>query len=95
MLEMKNETRAKLRTETLSLALVSLCCFLSHQVVQRSGKELIIEKQLKKMEEIWAGLNLTFTKHKTLDCHVLDISDSIKEALDTDNLQLQSLANSK
>lgn len=47
------------------------------------------------MEETWAGLNLTFTKHNTLDCYVLDISDAIKETLDADNLQLQSLANSK
>lgn len=78
-----------------SFSLVPCFSILPHQVVQRSGKELIIEKQLKKMEETWAGLNLTFTKHQTLDCYVLEISDAIKEALDTDNLQLQSLANSK
>ena len=40
------------------------------EIVDRAQKELNIEKQIKKIEDTWAGLNLTFAQYQVGGGHV-------------------------
>ena len=66
------------------------------EIVERAQKELVIEKQLVKIEETWAALNLDFVPF-TPDSDVVNIvvDDLIVEALENDNLLLQNLGSNK
>jgi dynein heavy chain len=63
--------------------------------LHRAQKELNIEKQLKKIEDTWAGLNFQFTPYQDTDIMALFVDDAITEALENDNLQLQNMSGQK
>ncbi|MEW5311809.1 MAG: hypothetical protein WDW38_003494 [Sanguina aurantia] len=65
------------------------------EIVDRAQKELNIEKQLKKIEDTWAGLNLVFRPYQDTDVMSLTVEDIITEALENDNLQLQNMSGQK
>ena len=66
------------------------------EIVERAQKELVIEKQLVKIEKDWAGLHLDFVPFNP-DSDVVNIvvDDLIVEALENDNLLLQNLGSNK
>lgn len=61
------------------------------EIVDRAQKELNIEKQLKKIEDTWAGLVLVFSPYQDTDIQQMTIEDAITESLENDNLQLQNM----
>ena len=61
------------------------------EIVDRAQKELNIEKQLKKIEDTWAGLTLVFAPYQDTDIMAMTIEDVITETLENDNLQLQNM----
>lgn len=65
------------------------------EIVDRAQKELIIEKALKKIDETWSSLNLTFSSYQDTDNVQMTVEDSITEALETDNLALQTMSSGK
>ena len=65
------------------------------EIVDRAQKELIIEKALKKIEETWVSLNLTFSPYQDTDNVQMTVEDVITEALETDNLALQNMSGGK
>lgn len=65
------------------------------EIVDRAQKELNIEKQLKKIEDTWAGLNLVFAPYQDTDIMALAVDDAITEALEADNLGLQNMSGQK
>eukprot|EP00201_Polytomella_parva_P017476 CAMPEP_0175071536 /NCGR_PEP_ID=MMETSP0052_2-20121109/19298_1 /TAXON_ID=51329 ORGANISM="Polytomella parva, Strain SAG 63-3" /NCGR_SAMPLE_ID=MMETSP0052_2 /ASSEMBLY_ACC=CAM_ASM_000194 /LENGTH=4543 /DNA_ID=CAMNT_0016338719 /DNA_START=12 /DNA_END=13643 /DNA_ORIENTATION=- len=65
------------------------------EIVDRAQKELNIEKQLKKIEDTWAGLNLLFSPYQDTDIMSMTVEDVITEALEGDNLQLQNMSGQK
>eukprot|EP00227_Mantoniella_beaufortii_P011774 CAMPEP_0197579874 /NCGR_PEP_ID=MMETSP1326-20131121/3768_1 /TAXON_ID=1155430 /ORGANISM="Genus nov. species nov., Strain RCC2288" /LENGTH=4505 /DNA_ID=CAMNT_0043143449 /DNA_START=243 /DNA_END=13760 /DNA_ORIENTATION=+ len=65
------------------------------EIVERAQKELVIEKQLKKIDETWASLNLSFTPFPDSEVLSLIVEDIIQETLENDNLALQNLSGSK
>lgn len=65
------------------------------EIVDRAQKELIIEKALKKIDETWSSLNLTFSPYQDTDNVQMTVEDSITEALETDNLALQTMSGGK
>ncbi|PNW78281.1 hypothetical protein CHLRE_09g403800v5 [Chlamydomonas reinhardtii] len=65
------------------------------EIVDRAQKELNIEKQLKKIEDTWAGLSLAFSTYQDSDVMALLVDDAVNEALEADNLQLQNLSGQK
>lgn len=46
------------------------------EIVDRAQKELNIEKQLKKIEDTWAALNLVFHPYMDTDINALTVSDT-------------------
>ena len=64
-------------------------------IVDRAQKELIIEKQLAKIEETWNELRLTFVPYGETDVKLLALPEELVEALDDGQVQLQSLGGSK
>ena len=65
------------------------------EIVDRAQKELIIEKALKKIDETWSSLSLTFSPYQDTDNVQMTVEDSITEALETDNLALQTMSGGK
>ncbi|DBB00313.1 TPA: Dynein beta chain, flagellar outer arm [Trebouxia sp. C0004] len=65
------------------------------EIVDRAQKELIIEKALKKIDETWSLLSLTFSPYQDTDNVQMTVEDSITEALETDNLALQTMSGGK
>eukprot|EP00798_Chlamydomonas_sp_ICE-L_P004667 gene4667-14864_t len=65
------------------------------EIVDRAQKELNIEKQIKKIEDTWAGLILAFGVYQDTDISAIQIDDAITEALENDNLQLQNMSAQK
>ena len=65
------------------------------EIVDRAQKELIIEKALKKIDETWSSLSLTFSPYQDTDNVQMTVEDSITEALETDNLALQTMSSGK
>ena len=65
-------------------------------IVDKAQKELIIEKQLSKMDELWSSLQLTFVQHgESEEIKLLVLEEELVEALDDGQVQLQALAGSK
>ena len=64
-------------------------------IVDRAQKELIIEKQLQKMEEVWNELKLDFVPYGETDVQLIQLPEELVEALDEGQVQLQSLGGSK
>ena len=65
------------------------------EIVDRAQKELIIEKALTKIDETWSSLSLTFSPYQDTDNVQMTVEDSITEALETDNLALQTMSGGK
>lgn len=65
------------------------------EIVDRAQKELIIEKALKKIDETWSALSLTFSPYQDTDNIQMTVEDTITEALETDNLALQTMSGGK
>lgn len=65
------------------------------EIVDRAQKELIIEKALKKIDETWSALSLTFSPYQDTDNVQMTVEDTITEALETDNLALQTMSGVK
>ena len=65
------------------------------EIVDRAQKELIIEKALKKIDETWSALSLTFSPYQDTDNVQMTVEDTITEALETDNLALQTMSGGK
>ena len=65
------------------------------EIVERAQKELVIEKQLAKLDETWAALNIDFAPFPDSEVLNLVVDDLIAEALENDNLALQNLGGSK
>ena len=64
------------------------------EIVDRAQKELIIEKALKKIEDVWAGLAIDFVPYEG-EMLQLTVDDTVLEALENDNLQLQNMSGNK
>ncbi len=47
------------------------------EIVDRAQKELNIEKQLKKIEDTWAGLNFGFTQYQDTDVMALVVRGGV------------------
>ena len=65
------------------------------EIVDRAQKELTIEKQLAKIEETWAELNLDFVPYGETEVVLVQASEELIEALDDSQVQLQNLGGSK
>eukprot|EP00882_Tetradesmus_deserticola_P009731 GHRQ01010278.1.p1 GENE.GHRQ01010278.1~~GHRQ01010278.1.p1 ORF type:complete len:796 (+),score=404.80 GHRQ01010278.1:482-2869(+) len=65
------------------------------EIVDRAQKELNIEKQIKKIEDTWTVLALLFTPLADSDIMCLQVEDAITEALENDNMQLQTMSGQK
>ena len=65
------------------------------EIVDRAQKELTIEKQLAKIEETWAVLNLDFVPYGETEVLLVQASEELIEALDDSQVQLQNLGGSK
>lgn len=65
------------------------------EIVDRAQKELNIERQIKKIDDTWAVLALIFTPPQDGDVYALQVEDAITEALENDNLQLQTMSGQK
>jgi dynein heavy chain, axonemal len=65
------------------------------EIVDRAQKELNIERQIKKIDDTWAVLALIFTPTQDGDVYALQVEDAITEALENDNLQLQTMSGQK
>lgn len=66
------------------------------EIVDRAQKELIIEKALKKIEETWSALQITYTAYPEMpDVFQFTVDDAIIESLEADNMALQNMGNSK
>ena len=65
------------------------------EIVAGPQKGLIIEKALKKIDEPWSALSLTFSPYQDTDNVQMTVEDTITEALETDNLALQTMSGGK
>lgn len=50
---------------------------------------------LHKIDDTWAGLDLTFAPYQDTDVHQMSIEDAVMEALESDNLALQNMSGGK
>jgi dynein heavy chain len=58
------------------------------EIVDRAQKELIIEKQLKKIEDVWANLDIQFVLwEEGNELQLLFIPEEVSEALEEKNLE--------
>eukprot|EP01043_Picozoa_sp_COSAG02_P081122 COSAG02_NODE_19641_length_871_cov_17.389691_1_plen_286_part_01 len=64
-------------------------------IVDIAQKELIIEKQLAKIEEVWGGLEVTYTPYMETETMLIMLPEELIEALDDGQVQLQALGGSK
>mmetsp|Transcript_13737 Transcript_13737/g.31794 ORF Transcript_13737/g.31794 Transcript_13737/m.31794 type:complete len:4493 (-) Transcript_13737:49-13527(-) len=65
------------------------------EIVDRAQKELIIEKQLKRIDETWVGLTLSFVPFEEGDLMVMETPEAVIEALEENQVQLQNMQASK
>ena len=65
------------------------------EIVERAQKELLIEKQLKKVDDTWVGLNITFMHQEDLDIHLFGVGEEVIEALEENSLLLQNMSGQK
>jgi dynein heavy chain len=64
-------------------------------IVERASKELIIEKNLRKIEEAWGKMELTYEQKPELDVYLLGSTDDIVEVLEDHNSQLQTMQSNR
>jgi dynein heavy chain len=60
-------------------------------IVETAEKEMKIEKKLNQIENTWAGLSLEYTQHKKSDIMTIKVPDSVVEALELHQMELQSM----
>jgi len=61
------------------------------EVVETAQKELKIESKLKGIEAQWADFELQFVQHKDTEMMMMRLTEEIIEALDADQLELQTM----
>ena len=61
------------------------------ECVETATKEAKIEKKLKMISEVWAGLCLDYTQYKETDIQMIQVSEEVAEALETHQMELQSM----
>ena len=61
------------------------------EVVETATKEAKIEKKLKMISEVWAGLCLDYTQYKETDIMMIAVSEEVAEALESHQMELQSM----
>ena len=64
-------------------------------IVDRAQKELIIEKQLAKIDEVWQVLVVMYQPYMETEVMLLMLPEELVEALDDGQVQLQALGGSK
>lgn len=65
-------------------------------IVDRAKKEEGIEKQLKKIEEVWSKMDLDFEPYSEVaEVFQVHVSDELREVLEQDNMALQNMAGGK
>jgi dynein heavy chain len=60
-------------------------------IVETAEKEMKIEKKLNQIENAWAGLSLEYVKHKQSDILTIKVPDTVVEALELHQMELQSM----
>jgi len=66
------------------------------EIVDRAQKELIIEKQLKKIEDVWRNLDIQFVIwEEGNELQLLFVPEEVSEALEENQVQMQNLMASK
>jgi len=60
-------------------------------IVETAEKEMKIEKKLNQIENAWAGLSLEYAQHKKSDIMTIKVPDSVVEALELHQMELQSM----
>ena len=61
------------------------------ECVETATKEAKIEKKLKMISEVWAGLCLDYKQYKETDIMMILVSEEVMEALETHQMELQSM----
>ena len=61
------------------------------ECVETATKEAKIEKKLKMIGEVWAGLCLDYKQYKETDIMMIMVSEEVMEALETHQMELQSM----
>jgi dynein heavy chain len=61
------------------------------EVVETATKEAKIEKKLKMLSEVWAGLCLGYTPYKETEIMMITVSEEVMEALEAHQMELQSM----
>ena len=61
------------------------------ECVETATKEAKIEKKLKMISEVWAGLCLGYKQYKETDIMMILVSEEVMEALETHQMELQSM----
>eukprot|EP01135_Chromosphaera_perkinsii_P002940 Nk52_evm51s230 gene=Nk52_evmTU51s230 len=64
-------------------------------IVDRATKELNMEKVLGEMEKTWSAMEFTFDKHEGTGTPLLQSSDELVEALEDNQVALQTLSTSR
>ena len=64
-------------------------------IVDRAQKELIIEKQLVKIEEVWQVLEVAYYPYMETETMLIMLPEELVEGLDDGQVQLQALGGSK
>jgi dynein heavy chain len=65
------------------------------EIVDRAQKELLIEKQLAKIEDTWSTLTVEYAQYGESEVMLLQLPEELVEALDDGQVQLQALAGNK
>ena len=65
------------------------------EIVDRAQKELIIEKQLKKIDETWQNMCIEFHPYEDADTHIVVVPEEVIEAMEENSMQLQNLSSQK
>jgi len=64
-------------------------------IVDRAQKELVIEKALKKIDETWSSLTLSFVPFPETEICQMMYDEVVQETLESDNLALQNMSAGK
>ncbi|EFC49517.1 axonemal dynein heavy chain beta [Naegleria gruberi] len=65
-----------------------------NEIVDKSEKEMKMEKQLKDLDALWSDLKFDFTVH-TNGVEIVKVSEEVRESLEDNQLQLQSSSSSR
>lgn len=64
-------------------------------IVDKANKQLVIERNLKKIEDTWQVLQLEYTFDHDLDSYLVKVGDDIIDAVDEQQTLLQGMAGSR